>query len=214
MVFHYQKRTKTAGFTLIEILVVVSIIGLLSVVIMSSLSTARELGRDAKRIEDANSLMLALEVYYRKYGHYPISADCSGGTGRPNSSWCNTFQTLSNDGHWIRHNDTNNALDNIDALEEFFGADPIDPLSNRVTSVSSLWDGTPTVPPSSGTYYYFSDGFGGPGQWFMIVFVLENGENNPITKNDGITTCDGTNINYGQANSNENIVTLGGECKL
>jgi prepilin-type N-terminal cleavage/methylation domain-containing protein len=56
---------KTArGFTLIELLVVMAIIGLLSTVVLASLTTARKKGRDTKRISDVKQLQIALELYY------------------------------------------------------------------------------------------------------------------------------------------------------
>ena len=52
------------GFTLIELLVVIAIIGILSSVVLASLNSAREKGRDARRISDLKQLQLALELYY------------------------------------------------------------------------------------------------------------------------------------------------------
>lgn len=56
------------GFTLIELLVVVAIIGLLSSVVLASLNTARQKGRDARRIADLKQLQVALELYYASAG--------------------------------------------------------------------------------------------------------------------------------------------------
>ena len=52
------------GFTLIELLVVIAIIGILSSVVLASLNSAREKGRDARRASDLKQLQLALELYY------------------------------------------------------------------------------------------------------------------------------------------------------
>jgi prepilin-type N-terminal cleavage/methylation domain-containing protein len=52
------------GFTLIELLVVVAIIGLLSSVVLASLNSARQKGRDARRVADLKQLQVALELYY------------------------------------------------------------------------------------------------------------------------------------------------------
>ena len=59
------------GFTLIELLVVIAIIGLLSSVILASLSTARMKARDARRLADIRQIKLALELYYDAKGYYP-----------------------------------------------------------------------------------------------------------------------------------------------
>lgn len=55
---------KSKGFTLIELLVVVAIIGMLSSVVLASLNSARQKGRDARRVSDIKQLQLALELYY------------------------------------------------------------------------------------------------------------------------------------------------------
>ncbi len=68
--FSYKK-----GFTLIELLVVIAIIGLLASAIMSSLSDARQKSRHAKRLQDMNAVMQALEMYASdNKGLYP--GDC------------------------------------------------------------------------------------------------------------------------------------------
>lgn len=54
---------RSAGFTLIELLVVIAIIGLLSSVVLTSLNTARQKGRDARRVADVQQIQLALEFY-------------------------------------------------------------------------------------------------------------------------------------------------------
>ncbi|KKR03948.1 MAG: General secretion pathway protein G [Parcubacteria group bacterium GW2011_GWF2_39_13b] len=63
----YQK-----GFTLIELLVVVAIIGILSSVIVVSLTESRMKSRDAKRVSDAQSLAKALGLYQSSFQRYPI----------------------------------------------------------------------------------------------------------------------------------------------
>lgn len=61
------------GFTLIEVLVVVAIIGILSSIVLASMSGARSKGRDAKRIADVKQMQLALQLYYDGYGYYPTA---------------------------------------------------------------------------------------------------------------------------------------------
>lgn len=61
------------GFTLIELLVVIAIIGILSSVVLASLTTARIKGMDAARMTDVKSLKTALELYYNDNNGYPTS---------------------------------------------------------------------------------------------------------------------------------------------
>ncbi|MBM3281589.1 MAG: prepilin-type N-terminal cleavage/methylation domain-containing protein [Candidatus Harrisonbacteria bacterium] len=68
---------KSFGFTLIEVLVVVFIIGLLSSVVLVGLGTFRARGRDARRAADLRSIQNALELYYQKEGMYPTATSWS-----------------------------------------------------------------------------------------------------------------------------------------
>jgi len=61
------------GFTLIELLVVIAIIGILSSIVLASLNSARQKGRDARRISDVKQMQLALELYYDASGQYATS---------------------------------------------------------------------------------------------------------------------------------------------
>ncbi len=54
----------TKGFTLIELLVVIAIIGILSSVVLVSLNTARNKGKDARVIASVNQMRTALESNY------------------------------------------------------------------------------------------------------------------------------------------------------
>lgn len=67
-----QKNTNR-GFTLIELLVVIAIIGILSSVVLASLNSARQKGRDARRISDIKQLQLALELNYDSAQTYPLA---------------------------------------------------------------------------------------------------------------------------------------------
>ncbi|KND48516.1 MAG: hypothetical protein AB200_02195 [Parcubacteria bacterium C7867-005] len=75
-----KKQTKS-GFTLIELMVVISIISLLTSVSLSALNVAKMRSRDARRIEDFKQIQLALELYRDDFGYYPGSNcgwDCNG----------------------------------------------------------------------------------------------------------------------------------------
>ncbi len=67
---NYKLKT-SAGFTLIEVLIVVFIIGLLASVVLVGLGAFRQRGRDARRVADLRSIQNALELYYSKNGVYP-----------------------------------------------------------------------------------------------------------------------------------------------
>lgn len=58
-------------------------------------------------------------------------------------------------------------------------------------------------------YSYYSYGYGGPGQWYMLVFRLENSPHR-IEAQDGVRACNGHHFHYG--NNSNGIITLGGSC--
>ena len=70
-----MKTQSQRGFTLIELLVVIAIIGILSSIVLASLNSARQKGRDARRISDIQQLQLALELYYDANSQYPTAID-------------------------------------------------------------------------------------------------------------------------------------------
>lgn len=59
------------GFTLIELIVVIAIIGVLSTLVINNLNDARVRARDAKRKEELSSLKTALRMYYNDHQAYP-----------------------------------------------------------------------------------------------------------------------------------------------
>lgn len=66
-------RDFRTGFTLIEILVVISIIGILSSIVLASVNQSRAKSRDAQLIAGVDALKHALELYYDANGRYPAA---------------------------------------------------------------------------------------------------------------------------------------------
>jgi prepilin-type N-terminal cleavage/methylation domain-containing protein len=65
------KVRTSAGFTLMELLVVVAIIGMMTAAITISTSSARVQSRDAKRKADLANVAASLEVYFSELRAYP-----------------------------------------------------------------------------------------------------------------------------------------------
>lgn len=61
------------GFTLIEMLVVISIIGILATLIAANLNSARSRARDAERKSDLKNIETALRIYYNDKAAYPAN---------------------------------------------------------------------------------------------------------------------------------------------
>ena len=78
-------KTNQKGFTLLELLVTISIIGILLAVGAVSFTTAQKRGRDSRRQADAKAIQKSLEQCYAIDTAYPAavtsgsSLSCSGG---------------------------------------------------------------------------------------------------------------------------------------
>ena len=59
------------GFTLIELLVVIAIIGVLSTIILASVSSARQKARNVAMLQEVKQFINALEIYRTSTGSYP-----------------------------------------------------------------------------------------------------------------------------------------------
>jgi general secretion pathway protein G len=68
----FSKSSRT-GFTLIEILIVVAIIGILAGVVLVGLRGTGPQARDSRRAADLRQVQNGLELYYNKLGAYPAT---------------------------------------------------------------------------------------------------------------------------------------------
>ncbi len=88
-----MRKNRQAGFTLIELLVVIAIIGLLASIVLTSVSTARKLARDAKRKADIKQIDTAIQAYTIDKDHAPYAGkyDCKA----ENPGTCSTIYDYS-----------------------------------------------------------------------------------------------------------------------
>lgn len=78
------------GFTLVEVLIALSIIILLASVVFVSSSQARAKARDVERLNNVSQLSIALRLYAEQYGEYP---NASSDTSYPNCSNNDSFSS-------------------------------------------------------------------------------------------------------------------------
>lgn len=69
------------GFTLVELLVVVAILGVLSSIVLVSLSTANTRGKDGAVQANLDSLRTQAQLYYNESGGYGSNASLVNDTG-------------------------------------------------------------------------------------------------------------------------------------
>lgn len=93
-------KVRTAGFTLIEMLIVVTVIGILSAVIYGNFGESSAQSRDAKRKADLRLVQNAVELYKQEHGRYPEG--CNGASGEEWSGEQGTnYACASSDSQYI-----------------------------------------------------------------------------------------------------------------
>ena len=122
-------RDKQQGFTIVELLIVIVVIGVLAAISIVAYNGVTAKARDAQRAQDMKIIAKALEMYYVDNGEFPAS-QCGSG-GRPacpdpkkeNSSWATTA-----DGSW-------NVLEYA-LVPKYISALPKDPRASTATDLS------------------------------------------------------------------------------
>ncbi|HEX6461841.1 MAG TPA: prepilin-type N-terminal cleavage/methylation domain-containing protein [Candidatus Saccharimonadales bacterium] len=142
---------RARGFTLVELLIVIVIIGILAALVMVAYGGMQQRARDSLRQNDIKTIARALELYYSDNSRYP------GGSGSTtiNASWSTTA-----DASWQNL---------ITALKPYMSNAPPDPTS------------TPSVSVLGGTgfnYAYFSNTTGNycgaaQNQMYILVYRFE-----------------------------------------
>lgn len=111
----------THGFTLIEMMVTVSILAILVTTVVVSFGPAREQARDAQRQTDLRTIEAALTLYKNKYGVYPEA--CNGPTTGGSPLWSGqaggSYECGSGSGQYI-----------VGLAPEFLPELPVDPKLN------------------------------------------------------------------------------------
>jgi prepilin-type N-terminal cleavage/methylation domain-containing protein len=79
MIDNSGTKNKKAGFSLIELLIVIAIIGILSTIILNSLSESRARAYDSKIKQQLSSFRTAAELYFASRGdnYAPAAVSCS-----------------------------------------------------------------------------------------------------------------------------------------
>jgi len=74
-----MKKNKRKGFTLIEMLIVIALIGILAGVVISviNIPKTQARSRDSKRVGDIKRIQTALELYFADNRRYPVNTSFS-----------------------------------------------------------------------------------------------------------------------------------------
>lgn len=66
------KKYSQKGFTIVELLIVIVVIGILAALVLNTFSGVQRRARDTERQTDINSIATQLEVYYNDNAGYPL----------------------------------------------------------------------------------------------------------------------------------------------
>lgn len=100
-----HRRGVSSGFTLIELIVVIAIIGMLFSIVLAVISSAQRDAKDKRRVSDLKQLQNALELYYTDHRSYPKESQGANGNTATNE----TFRSM---------------------LEPYLSGYPQDPINN------------------------------------------------------------------------------------
>ncbi len=73
-------KKRQEGFTIVELLIVIVVIGILAAIVITTYSGIQAKARNAKRQTDLNSIQTNLEAFYSTSGYYPSYADLNSPT--------------------------------------------------------------------------------------------------------------------------------------
>lgn len=177
---------KQTGFTIVELLIVIVVIGILAAITIVAYNGIQQRGRDAQRQSDIKTITKALELYYLDNNKYPAGSCTSGCV--INGGWSTT-----NDGSW---QNLANAL-----VPKYISALPSDPSPS--VGVSPL-----TV--NNYGYAYFSNYSGNYcgtqlSQMYILVYGLESGSQ----QNTFVGACTTTPLGPYASKSNYRVAVGG-----
>jgi prepilin-type N-terminal cleavage/methylation domain-containing protein len=66
---------KQKGFTIVELLIVIVVIGILATLVIVTFAGIQQKGRNSQRQTDINALQSHVEAYYAQKGNYPTLTD-------------------------------------------------------------------------------------------------------------------------------------------
>ena len=90
-VFRRSRRGRRAGFSLVELLVVIAVIALLASILAPSLARAKELARRVHCLGNLHQMGVAGHAYKSACGHYPPETPSIMGVAPPVEAWPSKF---------------------------------------------------------------------------------------------------------------------------
>lgn len=79
-----KRNLNSKGFTIVELLIVIVVIGILALLVITTYSGIQAKARNSKRQTDVQSIQTQLEAFFSQNGYYPSLTDMNS------SSWLDT----------------------------------------------------------------------------------------------------------------------------
>lgn len=173
------------GFTLIELMVAISIIAVIAAVGFTSYTQAQKLSRDSKRKQDLQAIANALELFYADYKRFPATSTTDNA-----NLWA---YSKTSGGSWIVDRTTSTGL-----ASAYMSQLPVDPVDN-----GNIFKNTNGGAKNG--YYYKSSGDLGSckaGQHYILGALLENGSDPEGSTKNSASFCGTTTGTIGGTNNN------------
>lgn len=74
-------KRKQSGFTIVELLIVIVVIGILAALVVTTFAGVQRKARNAERESDIKAIHTQLEAYYNEANRYPTLAELNGTSG-------------------------------------------------------------------------------------------------------------------------------------
>ncbi len=167
------------GFTLIELMVTITVVAVLSTIGIALYSQGQKFARDARRKSDLKQIETALNLYYEDTKHYPCEANFQLSSST-NKFW---ITDIASTGAGCGKNNANALLDT-----NYIGVLPSDPLKDNGT-------GDPRSAAYRGYAYSSASDCGKiPGSYYILVTQLENGSDGDSIGKKDFTWCNGNKL--------------------
>lgn len=75
------KKSFQKGFTIVELLIVIVVIGILAALVITTYNGIQQKGRNTERTTDLKAIQGQLEAYYAQNGRYPANSDLGTNSG-------------------------------------------------------------------------------------------------------------------------------------
>lgn len=161
-----------AGFTLLELMIAISIVAIISAIGLTSFNQSQKLARDSKRKQDLRSIAVALELFYQKNGRYPCITGGSWQTSQGGTDW------LEDKGTGVAPCPSSNTKIN----PTYINTTPKDPLNTGTN-----------IPSAGHSLYGYWGGYCGNNYQYILTALLENSADKETKANRGNFNlwCDG-----------------------